>query len=156
MERQLLQIYTIIMETITKIFEKQGFRLHHGVIKDYYPGSCDQCQMCKAGQKSIIYGLTPNLLLLICDKCYEIKEPVIKEIIENLQKSTFFDKIPKNKKFEILDENGEIDTEWMIHPRYLFFIPQGKTVYFPLIKENCNEKWVSLRHLSILNDLVIS
>ena len=144
------------METITKIFEKQGFRLHHGVIKDYYPGSCDQCQMCKAGQKSIIYGLTPNLLLLICDKCYEIKEPVIKEIIENLQKSTFFDKIPKNKKFEILDENGEIDTEWMIHPRYLFFIPQGKTVYFPLIKENCNEKWVSLRHLSILNDLVIS
>jgi len=47
------------MEQIIRVFEKQGLRLHHGVIKDYYPGSCDQCDMMNCGQKSIIYGLTP-------------------------------------------------------------------------------------------------
>ena len=145
------------MEYIIRAFQKQGLCLHHGAIKDYYPGSCEQCHMTNCGQKSIIYGLTPELVLIICDKCYEKKEPFIKSTIDQLQKITFYDKIQKNRKYDILNERGTIDSEWMIHPKYLFYIPLDNTVYFPLVKnENAaKEKWVSLRHFMILNDFVI-
>ena len=94
-------------------------------------------------------------MLLICDQCYETTEPVIKKTIDFLQKMTYFDKIPKEKNFMIMNEQGVVDPKWTIHPRYLFFIPQDNTVYFPLIKDNLPEKWVSLRHLAIMNDVVI-
>lgn len=141
------------MEPIINFFNKNGLALHHGSLKDYYPGSCDQCNMLNCGQKSIIYGLTPDLQLLVCDKCYEGLEPKIKDIISQLQKLTYFDKIPKDKHFEILTESGSIDSNWSIHPKYQFYIPKDNTVYVPMIKTDFPERWVSLRHFIIINDV---
>lgn len=145
------------MNDLKKFIEtKYGLHLRKETNENYYPGSCDQCNMKKGGCKSIIYGFIPNLFLLICDLCYQDQKKNIDSMISNLQDSTFFHKIPKDKKFSILNNNFQIENDWLYHPKYLFNIfNHNNQIFIPLINHSNNINYVSLRHWLIMNDYLI-
>jgi len=149
------------MKYIELLFHKIGIRLHKGSIGNYYPGSCDQCDMLEGGTKTIIYGLTPNIILFICDKCYNKKEKDIKKIIQHLQEKTNFHKFDKDIKYTIVSTDGHIESNWYIDPLYLFFEFLNNSVYVPLLQKSENSDipetriLVHQRHLMIMNDLVL-
>lgn len=140
------------MNYIECLFKKNEIILHKNKIGNYYPGACDQCSMFEAGKQTIIYGLTPNLIILICDKCYKKKEQNINEIIKYLQEKTKYNNLKKNHNYCIVNE-GKIEKNWFINNKFLFFEIKNNSIYVPLIKEN-EEKLINLRHLTIMNDLV--
>jgi hypothetical protein len=151
------------MDIIHTTFESRGLRLRKGPLGNYYPGSCDQCQMKKMGFKTILYGLTPELSILLCDSCYTEVKAVIEETIKELQTMTCYSSLMSfgggrggkqaNKEFRFVDEKGVLQEGWRIHPGYLLFLPQSGTVYIPLCKAGYEEKQISLRHFIIMNDV---
>jgi hypothetical protein len=145
------------MDLISSTFESRGLRLRKGHLGDYYPGSCDQCQMKKMGFKTILYGLTPELSILLCDSCYNDVKIVIEKTIQELQTLTCYSSLIKNrdKCFRFVDEKGEMREGWHLHPDYLLFLPQNGTVYIPLCKEGEEERRVSIRHFMIMNDILL-
>jgi hypothetical protein len=143
------------MEHVRSLFAQQGIQLQQDKMMKYYPGSCDQCHMKKGGQKSIIHGLTPHLTLLICDKCYAQMERKIKSTIESLQLLTHYTTLPKETPYRILNEDGEIEEDWKIHPKYLFFIMKHHKIYIPMIKKGKKPIEIPLRSIQVLNDVKI-
>jgi len=161
-----------IMDIISSTFESRGLRLRKGPLGNYYPGSCDQCQMKKMGFKTILYGLTPELSILLCDSCYNEVKTVIEKTIKELQTVTFYSSLMgfgggddvgddgvgnqakiRGKEFRFVDEKGVLQEGWRLHPGYLLFVPHDGTVYIPLWKLGHEEKQVSLRHFIIMNDV---
>lgn len=146
------------MDIISSTFESHGVRLRKGHLGDYYPGSCDQCQMKKMGFKTILYGLTPALSILICDKCYEDARIIIEKTIQHLQSVTCYTLVMgqmqgRNEGFRFVDDKGHIQEGWILHPGYLMFILQDGAAYIPLWRGE--EKWISLRNFIIMNDMAL-
>lgn len=142
--------------SIQAIFHHSGINLHKGPLQDYYPGHCDQCQMKRGGTKTIIYGMTPEYKVLLCEKCYQDLQPKILSVVTHLQNLTFYNSLPRDQNFHILNECGQLESGWHLHPKYSFYHISNNLVYLPMIQSGSNDKlfrMVPLRNLMVLNDI---
>jgi hypothetical protein len=141
------------MDYLISYFNQVGIKLHQNKYLNYYPGSCDQCQMKNGGQKCILYGLTPKYSILICEHCNLKMESLIKKTINTLQSISKYHNINKNLEYMILDENGLIQNSFKINKKYIFNIYQNKNIYVPLINKNKQSCYMPYRTFCILNDI---
>lgn len=144
------------MEQLYASFLTMGIKIRRQTfMTNYYPGSCDQCDMLGGGEKTIFYGLSPDHFILICDKCLTKKGDQIETIVRFFQQKTHFHAFDKTKKYSILGSDNSIEKDWHIDPRFIIFLSIHKSLYIPLIKENY-QRLVDLRTLVILNDVKLT
>lgn len=134
------------------IFQKFRIQLTDGK-QPVYPGCCSQCNMKNHGSKTILFDLTPEIQIRICDRCYAQKRESIQEAISEAQNKTCFHKLmgAVSVHEELTIPSGMWYEEgWKVHPLYKVLCMNRSTVYVPVIKQN-ETRFIRMKDLLFMN-----
>jgi len=142
------------MISIQDLFKKENIIVHEGFERHFYDGYCQQCNMSNNGVYTICFELSPNYRIIMCNKCEPKIKKQIEKCVKTLQKNTLYDTIDTTSSYNIMISKNQIESDWKVDTRYLYFIMDNKNqIYVPMIKEN-KFLWVSYRCLTVLNDII--
>lgn len=140
---------------IKDIFQKFNIRLTDGK-QPVYPGCCSQCNMKNHGSKTMLFDLTPDMQIRICDRCYAVMRESVKNAITEAQNVTCFQEVMNKVSLteELTIPHGLwYDHGWRIHPLYRVMCIRQSVVYVPVIKEN-ETQFIRMRDLLFMNGKV--